>query len=375
MDTPPGRAAISAGAQRGRPVDMVLERCEKRPVQQGGPGTPNHPNTLWLMNFPERIHGGRPRNRREEQPEGAAVAPGGGEEQPETATVAPGGGEEKPETATVELGGGEEQPEGEPDPRPESPLSPGGPREGVLDRALELVVFLRQHCPWDAAQTSRSLIPCLLEETHEVVDAIRAEDPESLEAELGDLLLNLAFQVIVGEEGRSFTRESVVARMEEKMRRRHPHLFGLGDKESWEAIKARERRGSARVLDGLAKGLDPLLKAHRIQERVSGVGFDWSDAGGAWSKVAEELEEVRVALETGDGEAVEEELGDLLFAVVNLTRLAGAHSDAVLDRANRKFHQRFDALEDLARDRGLDLQEATLEVLDGLWEELKKQRQ
>ncbi len=245
-------------------------------------------------------------------------------------------------------------------------------RAGVLDRALEVVAFLREHCPWDAAQTPRSLIPYLLEETHEVVDAIRADDPRALEGELGDLLLHLAFQIIVGEEAERFTRESVVARMEDKMKRRHPHLCGLGSREDWEALKVREReKDDIRILDGLARGLDPLLKAHRIQERVSGVGFDWSDAGGAWNKVAEELEEVRVALETGDEDALEEELGDLLFAVVNLTRLAGTHPDTALDRANRKFHRRFEELEDLARERGISLREASLEVLDELWEELK----
>jgi MazG family protein len=249
---------------------------------------------------------------------------------------------------------------------------PNPPAPGVLDRALSLVTFLRANCPWDAAQTPNTLIPHLLEETHEVVDAIRAGDPHALEGELGDLLLNLAFQVVVGEERGDFTRESVTARLEEKMQRRHPHLFGLGDKEDWEAIKAKERGEQSRVLDGLATGLDPLLRAHRIQERASGVGFDWSDTGGAWSKVAEELEEVRVALEEGDGEAVEEELGDLLFAVVNLTRLAGSHPDPILDRANRKFHERFEALEDLARERGISVQDAGLDVLDGLWEELKK---
>jgi MazG family protein len=268
----------------------------------------------------------------------------------------------------------EEREEGGPGPGSEDDQGLEGRHGGILDRALDLVAFLREHCPWDAAQTSRSLIPYLLEESHEVVDAIRADDPEALEGELGDLLLNLAFQVIVGEEAGIFDRESIVARMEDKMKRRHPHLFGLGSRQDWEVLKAKERTGSARVLDGLAKGLDPLLKAHRIQERVSGVGFDWSDAGGAWAKVAEELEEVRVALEAGDGDAVEEELGDLLFAAVNLTRLAGAHPDTVLDRANRKFHQRFDALEDLARERGISLPEATLEVLDGLWEELKGRR-
>jgi MazG family protein len=326
------------------------------------------------MNFPERIDGTPPPRGREVETEKGPIEPGEGEERQVAANSKPSEGDEGLGAATVKPLEREERHGPEPGPGAEGPLSPENSREGVLDRALELVAFLRQNCPWDAAQTAPSLIPYLLEETHEVVDAIRAEDSGSLEGELGDLLLNLAFQVIVGEEAQSFTRESVVARMEDKMRRRHPHLFGLGAKESWEVIKARERQGTERVLDGLAKGLDPLLKAHRIQERVSGVGFDWSDAGGAWSKVAEELEEVREALETGDGDAVEEELGDLLFAVVNLTRLAGAHPDAVLDRANRKFHQRFDALEDLARERGIDLQEATLEVLDGLWEELKSQR-
>ena len=129
-----------------------------------------------------------------------------------------------------------------------------------------------------------------------------------------------------------------------------------------------------RVLHGLAKGLDPLLKAHRIQDRVSGVGFDWDEPQGAWEKVAEELEEVRVALEGGNQEEVEEELGDLLFATVNLTRLAGSHSDTVLARANVKFQDRFEALEDMAEERGISLPEASLEVLDGLWEELKRAR-
>jgi len=245
---------------------------------------------------------------------------------------------------------------------------------GVLDRSLALVSFLRRHCPWDAAQTAETLIPHLLEETHEVVDAIRDGDPGALEGELGDLLLNLAFQIVVAEEGGAFSRESVTRRLEDKMKRRHPHLFGLGEREAWEALKARERGEEGRVLEGLARGLDPLFKAHRIQERVSGVGFDWDDTRGAWDKVSEELEEVRVALEEGVEEAVEEELGDLLFAVVNLVRLAGVHSATVLDRANRKFQARFEALEDLARERGIGLTEASLEVLDGLWEELKARK-
>jgi len=260
------------------------------------------------------------------------------------------------------------QPQGTP--TPNSMPKPGAP-VGVLDRALTLVAFLRENCPWDAAQTPKSLIPHLLEEAEEVVDAIRAQDTDDLEGELGDLLLNLSFQVVVGEERGDFTRESVTARLEEKMKRRHPHLYGLGEKEDWEEMKVKERGEGSRVLDGLAEGLDPLLKAYRIQDRVSGVGFDWPDAGGAWEKVAEELEEVGAALEKGSQEEVEEEVGDLLFAAVNLTRLAGAHPDTVLDRANRKFQKRFEALEDLAEERGISLTDATLEVMDSLWEELK----
>lgn len=254
------------------------------------------------------------------------------------------------------------------DPSVPDPADPGG---GVLDRSLALVRFLRERCPWDAAQTPRSLIPHLLEEAHETADAIRADDPQALEGELGDLLLNVAFQVVLGEERERFTADSIVTRLEEKMKRRHPHLFGLGEREKWEALKARERDEDEGVLDGLSTGLDPLLRAHRMQERVSGVGFDWPDASGAWEKVAEELDEVRDALDTGAGDALEEELGDLLFAVVNLTRLAGAHPDTALDRANRKFHRRFQRLEEVARERGIRLEDATLAEMDRIWDDVK----
>jgi MazG family protein len=157
------------------------------------------------------------------------------------------------------------------------------------------------------------------------------------------------------------------------MRRRHPHLYGGGPAEPWEQLKARERAetGPASVLHGLAKGLDPLSRAQRIQDRVSAVGFDWANARGAFDKVAEELEEVREALEAEPSPALEEELGDLLFAVVNLTRLAGAHAMRALQQANAKFTRRFVTLETLACERGIRLEESTLEQLDALWEEVK----
>jgi ATP diphosphatase len=243
---------------------------------------------------------------------------------------------------------------------------------GELDRALALVRFLRRRCPWDGRQTPDSLIPHLLEEAHEVADAIQGGTPETLEEELGDLLLNLAFQVVIAEEEGAFGAAGVYRRLEEKMVRRHPQLFGAGERQKWETLKAAEREDDQGVLSGLARGLDPLTKAHRIQERVAGVGFDWEDYRGAWDKVEEELGEVRDALGEGDSERLEEELGDLLFAVVNLTRLAGAHSTVALERANRKFRRRFEALEGLARERGIHLESAGLKALDELWEELKQ---
>ena len=260
--------------------------------------------------------------------------------------------------------------------------------DGALDRACSLVAFLREHCPWDRKQTPRTLVPHLLEEAQETAEAIRREDRDALEGELGDLLLNLAFQVVIGEEEGNFTRDSVVRRLERKMIRRHPHLFDLGEEEDWEVLKRRERREdseSSRIhpeapeeSQGLAEvpgGLEPLLRAHRIQERESSVGFDWEDARGALAKVREELEEVEEALAEGvDEKAVrlqEEELGDLLFSVVNLVRLTGGHAERALGEANDKFQARFTGLEQLARARGVDLEAASLEELDALWEEVK----
>jgi len=255
---------------------------------------------------------------------------------------------------------------------PSGPDAHRFPGPGTLDRALALVRFLRQECSWDRAQTAESLIPHLLEETHEVVDAIRDRDARALEGELGDLLLNLAFQIVVAEEDGQLDAGSVYGRLEAKMVARHPHLFGTGERRSWETLKAAERRGEEGVLSGLAKGLDPLTQAFRIQERVSGVGFDWEDHHGPAQKVAEELDEVRAAIEAGSSDEIVEELGDLLFAVVNLARLADTHPTTALARANRKFQERFEKVEALARARGVDMTEAGLDVLDALWDEVKR---
>ncbi|MGE0159074.1 MAG: nucleoside triphosphate pyrophosphohydrolase [Gemmatimonadales bacterium] len=253
----------------------------------------------------------------------------------------------------------------------------GSPRfgdEGDLDRALALVRFLRAECDWDRVQTAESLIPHLLEETHEVVDAIHAGDVRALEGELGDLLLNLAFQIVVAEESGALDAASVYGRLEAKMIARHPHLFGDGVRRDWEALKAGEREKEGRagsVLEGLAKGLDPLTKAYRIQERVARVGFDWEDHRGALAKVEEELAEVRGALRSEIAASIEEETGDLLFAVVNLSRLAGVHPTTALARANDKFQKRFTEVERLATERGIDMASAGLAALDALWDEVK----
>ncbi|HUF74829.1 MAG TPA: nucleoside triphosphate pyrophosphohydrolase [Longimicrobiales bacterium] len=262
-----------------------------------------------------------------------------------------------------------------PGPRPAGPDEPPAhrfPGPGALDRALDLVRFLRRECSWDREQTAESLVPHLLEETHEVVEAIHAGDGAALEGELGDLLLNLAFQIVVAEEVGSLAADSVYARLEAKMVARHPHLFGGGPRQDWEALKAAERPEHEGVLGGLARGLDPLTRSYRIQERVAGVGFDWEDHEGAREKVAEELAEVTEALRAGDDGRVAEELGDLLFAVVNLVRLAGAHPTTALAQANRKFQERFERLEGLARERGIDMRASTLAELDALWDEVKR---
>ncbi|MFW6206229.1 MAG: nucleoside triphosphate pyrophosphohydrolase [Gemmatimonadota bacterium] len=263
----------------------------------------------------------------------------------------------------------------------------------ALERVMDLVRYLRAHCPWDGAQTPRSLIPYLLEEAHEAADAIAHGDDDALRAELGDLLLNVAFQLVLGEERDAFDADGVADAVIAKMERRHPHLFG-GDQEpeDWETLKARERDHDTGLLHGVAPGLDPLSRAHRIQDRVAGIGFDWENARGAFEKVAEELEEVREVLFAADGEqrsapaesghtevegavesagALEEELGDLLFAVVNLTRLAGAHALTALHGANAKFSRRFEALERLAARRDVDLEAAELDELEALWTEVK----
>jgi MazG family protein len=262
-----------------------------------------------------------------------------------------------------------------------------GAFEARFEGVLELLRRLRAPggCPWDREQTPRSLLPYLIEEAHEVAHAIEAGDDDSTLDELGDLLLHLAFQIVIAEEEGRFDMRSVAAGLIAKMVRRHPHVFGeaeyagAGHQAMWERLKREEKAaGPDGAADGvigrLPEHLPTLVRAHRMQEKVASVGFDWRDAAGARRKVAEEIEETDREAAGGTPESLEEEFGDLLFAIVNWGRLLGVHPDTALRRANRKFESRFRQLESLADERGIDIEGSSLEVLDGLWEEIKSGR-
>ena len=254
-----------------------------------------------------------------------------------------------------------------------------------LEDALELMRDLRERCEWDRAQTHESLRPYLIEEAHELDDALRAGDVRQMREELGDVLLQVLFHSVIAEESGAFDAGGVAEALIEKMKRRHPHLYGGGEREPWETIKARTR---VSIADGLPAGLPSLHRAQRLQDRAAGVGFDWNDTEGPARKVEEELGEVRELLPAAErererereggatpagavGSALEGELGDLLFAVVNLCRRAGVHASLALDRANDKFARRFERVEQLAAERGVVMGEADLATLDDLWDEVK----
>lgn len=272
--------------------------------------------------------------------------------------------------------------------------SPTGfpPSPGTLDRALTVVRYLREHCEWDRRQTDRSLVRHLLEEAAETAEAIESGNADHLRDELGDLLLNLAFQVVVAEEANRFSGEEVIRALEAKMIRRHPHLFGLGERESWDAIKAREKGGPSPMPQGPtgagdvaaaapgdpplasnAPASEPLASAFQVQVQAAAVGFDWEEVGGALDKTREELDEVKEALDQGEAAGIREEIGDLLFSVVNVARLAGVDPGDALTSATGKFSRRFAGVEALARARGISLPDTPLEALDALWNEVKKE--
>jgi MazG family protein len=253
--------------------------------------------------------------------------------------------------------------------------------EPRFEGVLELMRRLRgpDGCPWDREQTPRSLLPYLVEEAHEVAHAVEGGDDDAAADELGDLLLHLAFQIVIAEEESRFDMRAVAGGLIAKMVRRHPHVFGdaeyqgQGHQAMWERLKREEKTASddSGVIGRLPEHLPALVRAYRMQEKAASVGFDWPDAAGARRKVDEELAETDGEATGGTPESLEEEYGDLLFALVNWGRLLGVHPDTALRRANRKFESRFRGLEALAAERGIDVETSSLDVLDGLWNEIK----
>jgi ATP diphosphatase len=251
-----------------------------------------------------------------------------------------------------------------------------------LEDTLSLMRDLRQRCEWDAAQNHQTLRPYLIEEAHEVDDALGRGDDRALREELGDLLLQVLFHSVLAEERGAFDLHDVAGGLVTKMRGRHPHLYGDGVKEPWERMKAKKRTA---IGEGLPETLPALHRAHRLQDRAAGVGFDWPDAAGPAAKVAEELREVTDELQASppafgpSGAPVldeaharlEDELGDLLFACVNLCRKSGVHAALALDHANAKFERRFQAMQRLAGERGLQFSELPLAEQDVLWDCVK----
>jgi len=234
---------------------------------------------------------------------------------------------------------------------------------------------LRARCEWDRVQTHQSLRPYLIEEAHEVDDAIAAQEDGPLRDELGDLLLQVLFHSVVAEERGAFGPQDVAGALVAKMHLRHPHLYGDGIKRPWESMKAAKAARSS-LEEGIPGGLPSLHRAHRLQDRAAGVGFDWPDARGPLAKVREEIEEVAAVLDSDggvrDADALEAELGDLLFAVVNLCRKTGVHGALALDRTNAKFVRRYAQMEALANADGKSLPALSLDEQDVYWDAVKR---
>ncbi len=240
-----------------------------------------------------------------------------------------------------------------------------------IDRLRAIMVRLRDPqtgCPWDVAQSYATIAPYTIEEAYEVADAIARNDIAGLKDELGDLLLQVVFHARIAEEAGAFDFDAVATAISEKMERRHPHVFGDAEKGDWEGIKAAERakQDDGSALAGVALGLPALLRAEKLQKRAARPGFDWPDAAGARAKILEELAEVDAA---PDDDAREDELGDLLFAVVNWSRKLGVDPEAALRRANAKFERRFRAMENAA---GESFAALSLDEKEALWQQVKR---
>ena len=256
-------------------------------------------------------------------------------------------------------------------------------QEKLFKSLVEVIATLRGEngCPWDREQTHTSLKSTLIEETYETVEAIDSAQPDKLKEELGDLLLNIMLQAQIAAENRDFDIYDVIDTLTEKLIRRHPHVFGDVNVENsddvvknWEAIKKEESGYEDResVLDGIPIALPALLRGQKIQKRAARVGFDWDDIQDVISKVEEELAEVKESLKKNKQAEIEMEIGDLLFAIVNLCRFVELQAEETLRKSNRKFIQRFKKMEKILEKQDKNISEQSLATLDAIWEEVKK---
>ena len=255
-----------------------------------------------------------------------------------------------------------------------------------LDRLLGIMKTLRdpEHgCPWDRQQTFASIAPYTLEETYEVIDAINRADFDDLRGELGDLLFQVVFYAQMAQEEGRFNFDDICNAISDKLERRHPHIFAdaqVSDSAevlvNWEKIKSDERAEKAQhsALDDIPHALPALMRAHKIQKRCSHVGFDWTTIGPVLDKVHEEIDEVMHEAQQSvvDGEKLEEEIGDLLFATVNLSRHLGSKAETALQKANDKFERRFREVEAIIAAQGLSMPGATLEQMEAAWQQVKR---
>jgi len=246
---------------------------------------------------------------------------------------------------------------------------------------LEIMDELREKCPWDKKQTLESLRKLTIEETYELGDAILRGDLQGIKKELGDLMLHIVFYAKIGSEKDAFDMGDVLEGINKKLIYRHPHVFGDVDvdgspkkvEENWESLKLKEKGGNKRVLEGVPAAMPALVKANRVQEKASGVGFDWEYREQVWDKVKEEVNELSQEIDKVKKDEIEAEFGDLFFAMVNAARLYGVDPEAALERTNLKFIKRFNYLESKTLLQGKSLHDMSLAEMDEIWEEAKKE--
>src|SRR6476620_4709016 len=251
-------------------------------------------------------------------------------------------------------------------------------------RLCEIVAKLRAPggCPWDREQTHESLLPALIEEAYEVTEAARAENDAHFREELGDLLLLVVMHAEIAQESGRFNIDNVLQEISEKLVRRHPHVFGTSDArdsgavlKQWEAIKREEKKADSHYLASLPKALPALMRAQKAQSKAARVNFDWTEVRDVIAKVEEELREMKEAIASQDRGTIEEEIGDVLFAVVNLARKCKIDAESALQKATDKFVTRFNRVEDELRRQGKRLGDVDLAEMDAIWNEIKANAQ